>query len=406
MTILYDTLLVPGVIYRKLDVLLADSAHAIAHTITCVVRNPRYTIELVQAKDRVGSLETVPSIAQRLDSSQNKDVLAAINGSFWSAGTRFPLGVSVGGGEIVALTPVPWHALWLDRRYRPWLDSAVVDISLRVPSGSVFPIASVNRPSLDGLTLYNRFVGDSIASHALLDSTFDLPDRITASGDTLDVRPGADSLRRISQVLRNEWLAERQRGKVLLRYLRSPSVNQPIPCVVLDKRDSGAVEVPLRGCVVSYPLDNALAQTINVGDTVALILRTKYHDSLEFHFAVSGTPVLVRNGSIVQALEDTTTRSSAFVELRLARSAVGTDVIQSVLYLVTVELSPGQSVGMSLRELAQFMRRFGAYQAINLDGGGSAAMVVGKRCVAPSAAQWRRPVANAIVIWRRRHAIR
>ena len=69
---------------------------------------------------------------------------------------------------------------------------------------------------------------------------------------------------------------------------------------------------------------------------------------------------------------------------------------------------PGYSVGMTLEELAHFMRtqlgnfslsKENAYQGLNLDGGGSSTMVVeGEVVNSPSDQTGERPVANALVI--------
>lgn len=407
MTIVYDTLVVPGVIYRRVDVELADSTHALVHAVTCVVRNPRYGIELVQAHDRLGRLETLPALTRRLDSAQGKIVLAAINGSFWRAGTRQPLGISLSNGEIVAVTGAPWYALWLDRRWRPWLDTGGVVATVHLSDGSTYRIDAINA-SADGVQLFNRYAGDSIpVLPGQLPAELSTAQRLITS-DTLDPQWTSDSLAAMLSTMQHQWQRDLQKPKVLLRYLRQPMVNQSTPCLVLRTLDSERVEVPLRGCVLTVPRGHPLEKAIESGklkrgDTVILQVRTLRNDSIPFHTAISGTPLLVKNGTVKPQLEDTSRRGSPFVEQRLSRTAIGTDVIQSVLYLVTVEQSPGRSVGMSLRELAQFMKTFGASDALNLDGGGSATMVVGDRCVVPPGGPSQcRAVANALVIWRRK----
>lgn len=407
MTIVYDTLLVPGVIYRRVDVELADSSHALVHAVTCVVRNPRYGIELIQAHDRLGSLETLPALTRRLDSAQGKMVMAAINGSFWRAGTHQPLGTSLCDGEIVSATGAPWYAVWIDRRWRPWLDTSDVEASVHLSDGSTYPIDAINA-SADGIQLFNRYAGDSIPvlPERLLDEPPTAQRLVT--GDTLDPRWTNDSFAELQSTMQRQWQKELRKSKVLLRYLRPPAVNQPTPCIVLQILDSGRVEVPLRGCILTVPRENSLQTAggigkLKCGDTIVFQLRTLRNDSIPFHTAISGTPLLLKNGIVKPQLEDTSRHSTPFIEQRLARTAIGTDVIQSVLYLITVEQSPGRSVGMSLRELAQFMKKFGASDALNLDGGGSASMVVEDRCVAPPGCPHVcRPVANALVIWRRK----
>jgi len=59
------------------------------------------------------------------------------------------------------------------------------------------------------------------------------------------------------------------------------------------------------------------------------------------------------------------------------RTAVGVDQTGDTFYMVVVDgRQPGWSEGMTLPELADLMISFGAYQAINLDGGGSTTMVI------------------------------
>jgi len=407
MTIIYDTLLVPGVIYRKLDVELADSAHALVHAVTCVVRNPRYGIELIQARERIGELESLPSLVRRLDSTQGKAVLAAVNGSFWRSGTFLPIGTSVCDGEVVAVTNSSWYTFWLDKKWRPWLDTGILHGSICCVSDSSYTIDAFNTAS-SGLQLFNRFAGDSIPILPNRKPSTQLTTQNVITGDTLDPQWTTDSLTPVSYTHLRGWHQELQSAKVLLRYLRQPLINQPTPCVVLETHDSGRVEIPLRGCILAFPTNHPLYRALvsgklKRGDTVTLHVRSPYRDTLPFHTAISGTPLLLTNGQVKPQLEDTTRRASPFVEQRLARTAIGTDVIQSVLYMVAVEKTSGKSVGMTLRELAQFMKKFGASDALNLDGGSSTTMVIGNRCVVPvKCTDECRAIANALVIWKRR----
>lgn len=70
------------------------------------------------------------------------------------------------------------------------------------------------------------------------------------------------------------------------------------------------------------------------------------------------------------------------------------------MLLATVDgRQPVMSVGMSLPELAGLLLEFGVLDAINLDGGGSTAMVVnGKLVNNPSDPTGERPVSDAILI--------
>ena len=78
--------------------------------------------------------------------------------------------------------------------------------------------------------------------------------------------------------------------------------------------------------------------------------------------------MLVDKGKVVSNLE------SASVE---PRTAAGTNQNGRWLFLVVVDgRQPGYSEGASFPELADFLISLGVYTGINLDGGGSSAMVI------------------------------
>lgn len=117
--------------------------------------------------------------------------------------------------------------------------------------------------------------------------------------------------------------------------------------------------------------------------------------------AVGGFPILLRGGEQAPELEAGV--QPAFGERRHPRTAVGWTEDGSRVFLVTVDgRQPGYSDGMTLRELAMLLRRLGAAEAINLDGGGSTAMVVRDAVVnRPSDRGGERPVANALLLEQR-----
>jgi GH25 family lysozyme M1 (1,4-beta-N-acetylmuramidase)/uncharacterized protein YgiM (DUF1202 family) len=84
--------------------------------------------------------------------------------------------------------------------------------------------------------------------------------------------------------------------------------------------------------------------------------------------AISGDRMLVEKGTRVQNLE------SQAVE---PRTAVGLNQNGRWLFLVVIDgRQAGYSLGATLPELADFLVSLGAYTALNLDGGGSSAIVI------------------------------
>jgi exopolysaccharide biosynthesis protein len=115
---------------------------------------------------------------------------------------------------------------------------------------------------------------------------------------------------------------------------------------------------------------------------------------------VSAGPALIREGRV---LEDHEAESSKFGPgfslKRHPRTGVGIRKDGSLIFVVVDGRQEGLSVGMTLPELARLLKDNGAYDAYNLDGGGSSTMVVNGRVVnSPSDEQGERPSSDAIII--------
>lgn len=96
--------------------------------------------------------------------------------------------------------------------------------------------------------------------------------------------------------------------------------------------------------------------------------------------AISGWPLLVRNCTPLDATE--LPGSKAFTHSPHPRTAVGVSYDRKTLYLVVADGRRAGIPGMTLAELSAFMSaRLKACWAINLDGGGSAAMWINDRIV-------------------------
>jgi hypothetical protein len=113
--------------------------------------------------------------------------------------------------------------------------------------------------------------------------------------------------------------------------------------------------------------------------------------------AVAGAPRIVTDGKVdIRLTEESMGR--LFSTARHPRTAIG-ETRDGKLLLVTVDgRQKGLSRGMSLPELANLFLKYGAINAVNLDGGGSSAVVV-RNVIANSPSDGReRPVANMLLV--------
>lgn len=146
---------------------------------------------------------------------------------------------------------------------------------------------------------------------------------------------------------------------------------------------------------------DALAH-IRRGDRVAIAQTLGSRLADEARLVVGGGPLLVEKGVVnVRSREESMASDIAYG--RAPRTGVGVKADGTVLLMV-VDGRSQYSAGMSLKEFATYLKRFGAVSAVNLDGGGSSEMVLdGKIMNRPSDGS-ERPVSIGLGIFRKEQA--
>ncbi|MDD2431388.1 MAG: phosphodiester glycosidase family protein [Firmicutes bacterium] len=144
--------------------------------------------------------------------------------------------------------------------------------------------------------------------------------------------------------------------------------------LVVDVRTNlPAVPIPAGGFVVCGSNQDAkyLRESAQVGDTVVF---NAYADpSLDvLNTLVGGQPLLVERGQVAPIAPSDISGINP-------RTAVGISQDGKKVWLVVVDGRSSRSKGFTFKELAEYFKdEIGAYRAVNLDGGGSSAMVVKK----------------------------
>lgn len=164
----------------------------------------------------------------------------------------------------------------------------------------------------------------------------------------------------------------------------------------------GSRRIPEQGFVLSG--DGAarewLLSVARPGARARLDVRTTATPPFGFAPAavVGGGPALVEVGAAA-ALPPDAPYAADFLHKRHPRTAVGARGDGSLLLVVVDGRQPRRSVGMTIPELQALMLELGATVALNLDGGGSSAMVLGGRVVnSPSDPTGERPVRDALLV--------
>ncbi|HEY9682372.1 MAG TPA: phosphodiester glycosidase family protein [Oculatellaceae cyanobacterium] len=164
---------------------------------------------------------------------------------------------------------------------------------------------------------------------------------------------------------------------------------------VQDSVDAQSIGIPYGGFVLSDTKDGAIS-SLRRGDNVQLSWHTKPGDWQDVVEAVSGGPMLVKDGSLFVDLKDENFRKAWTGSQIRARTAIGVTANNHLL-LTTVE-GPH-----TLWDVAKFLHNLGAVDAMNLDGGGSTTMVVHGNTVTRNANASQRRVASSIVVLDKRN---
>ncbi|HEX2241330.1 MAG TPA: phosphodiester glycosidase family protein [Actinomycetota bacterium] len=110
--------------------------------------------------------------------------------------------------------------------------------------------------------------------------------------------------------------------------------------------------------------------------------------------SIGGNPTLIEGGLVATA--NVTGEGGFFA--RHPRSGIGTTPDGHVLLVAVDGRQPKYSVGMTLQEFADLFVRLGADWALNLDGGGSTAMVVNGTLVNRPSSGYERAVSSALLV--------
>jgi hypothetical protein len=302
--------------------------------------------------DEIG-MRTVSEQVKNLPPSTDLP-LAAVNADFYTNDKYYPgdpRDLQIHQGELIS-APDGHACFWVNTAGQP--ESTNVTSRFRViwPNGTTTPFGLNEAREKDAAVLYTAANGPSTRTHG------------------------------------GRELVLEATGKDSLTPLR---VGQTIHTQVREVREDGDSPLSRDTLVLSlgYKLASRLPQ-LAPGTSLTLVTET-FPDLTGVTTAVGGGPTLVSGGRCGEW--------SGFL-MRHPRTAIGWN--KAEIFLVEVDgRQSGLSLGMSLPELAEYMRKLGCDEAMNLDGGGSATMwVCGNVMNSPSEGE-ERPGANSLVVFRK-----
>ncbi len=167
----------------------------------------------------------------------------------------------------------------------------------------------------------------------------------------------------------------------------------------------GDAAIPPGGWVVSgHGASRAwILANLKEGVRVELKNQVRFRPTPPFtpEFVIGGGPRLVKGGRPAAAT-DPGIYPEGFAAARHPRTAAGVRADGRILLATVDGRQPELSVGMTIAELTALLIELGAVEAVNMDGGGSTAMVVRGRIVnSPSDLTGERAVGDALLVFLR-----
>ncbi len=326
------------------------------------ISNPNIKIETVLARDVLGTgFERTSSMATRSNSNGHY-VLGAINADFF--------------GISAPTNPYSFFGSSMVQNYE--FNQG------KYSSRTSFGMTDNKIPLFDKLT----FIGEVKAkNNQTIGITYVNQERITNSMVLYNKYIGANTLT-------NQWGVE-----VKIEPIEQMTVNSPVKFVVISKED-GIGSMSIGNYYVLSGHDSCarfLRNQLSIGDTIEVKMGTSV-DLGNIFALTGGGPRLITSGVIPSSFVGLEGFDASFTDNKHPRSAVGINRDSTKVFFVAVDgRQPSISVGMTLTELANYMKLIGCYQALNLDGGGSTALVVRNQVVNSPSDGSERSVANALL---------
>jgi hypothetical protein len=335
-----------------------------------------------RCEPEVAALKAGPPLAARaLTTHLGADALAAVNADFFMTPGGTPVGAHVEGGRVlVGPGARPLYAM--DHAGAHWAGPGELR-GFVVAAGDSVPLAQLNRPLAGGrhhpvrpgVGLFDEWYGDTIPA-APAGATVRRRDGADTEGVVVATGNGAGPMTtdahhvalRAEGAAAEAWLGRLEPGDTVRWWARvdpaGGSASRPA---------GGSASRPASGSAAA-PADGSAAE------------------------AVGGFPMLVEHGRGVY--DEQTGVIATFGPVRHPRTAVAWDEARRRFFWVVVDgRQAPYSDGMSLPELEWLLLRLGASHAINLDGGGSTALVLdGRLANRPSDAGGEREVASVLAL--------
>ncbi|MGL5787143.1 MAG: phosphodiester glycosidase family protein [Bacteroidales bacterium] len=316
----------PGTVYTQINIPEIPLA---VYFLNIDAKNPHISFETVLSHDSIMGNE-VPSRMATRKSNQGHVLFAGTNADFYDTGSMkgMPINGTALDGQVARKPHSSRPLMGFGANNMPFMDALSTEMSVTV-NGVKTIIDEVNYPRGENkLVLYNQYNGKTT--------------RTNNYGSEVQLRP-------LSQ-----W-----------------DVNKPVQCEVVQVFSKKGTN-PIRNGYVylsGHGSKEAFVTSLKQGDIIEInhVYTGKYNNSKsQWKCLFGGDRVMLRNGEI---------QENDWAENH-PRTGIGFSKDSTEIIMCVVDGRSTLSAGVTTKRLGDIMRSAGAYNAMNMDGGGSSAMYI------------------------------
>lgn len=334
-------------VYHSQETVVVNKANQSVNQLSINLNQPHTTID-VGIPSPLHELSTVSNLA-KLHTQNEHHVVGAINASFFHFSNGFPSYLLMKDGKIHHLGAVSTKSN--DYMYTPAAFGITSDntakigkygLDIQIEHGTnKFNMTSLNRERGQNESIF--YTSSYSYSHTRTNNT--------GWEVVVQTQSSVEQQIALGQKVSGKVTGIRERG---------------------GQNTSAAIPQNGRGFVLSAT-DGEIdkIKDLKIGDTVSVSydIDNAWKNS---KFMLATGPLLVQDGKVNMSMDT----NSPNARQRTARTAVATDATGKRAFFVTVDSNRNGKTGMTLNEFADYLaKQEGVYNAINLDGGGSTAMV-------------------------------
>jgi len=285
------------------------------------IGNKRVAFNNILANSKISGLSDLKNMVQ------DKHALAAVNGGFYQANGK-PLGLFISNKEIIS-KPIYGRATLAQTKEGNFLIDRVdwEGMFRNKNNNKAFTVNLVNeKPVEEDIAIYNQYYGEKAPL----------------------IEPGTTEF-----IIKNSEIVSKINSITIIKS-----------------------KIPENGYIIQSRKKEKFSD-FKVGDEVEFI---NYFNNLKWNKseivkAIGGGPLLVVDGKVDISGEEGKFQDDILYG-RAPRTAVGITEDEKLVFFTVDGRQPELSVGITLKELAYFMKDYGIIKGMNLDGGASARMIV------------------------------